>query len=308
MKTDILLTVKDVSISFGKVKALSHINCEFSERNGVIGLIGPNGAGKTTLIHSVFGFNKQNMVSGKILSSNKEMAYCPDTPEFPSNLTAFEVLTYSALISQFPDVSKKRKEELLTIVGLLDNKDQIASSFSRGMKQRLGIAASLILNPKILFLDEPTSALDPMGREDILNIIHNLSKDVTVVVSSHDLDDIQKIADGLIVLNKGKLIYSGGLNNFLKLFKEVAYIEVKEVSYRQKIISLLANHQIEILEGGDQFGENIITFLPEDFPKVLDLIDRQTASYIKLCINGENNLYHAFSKAIHQKKEELNVD
>ncbi|MGT2906712.1 ABC transporter ATP-binding protein [Streptococcus dentiloxodontae] len=243
-----MIEVRDLTVSFGQFKALKQINLSISEKAGVIGLIGPNGAGKTTLIHTIFGQLKK--AKGKICLPSKDIAYCPDTPSFEGCLKPDEVLEQSlALYGKKIDTGKIA--ELLNFVGL--NQAHMSSyvgDFSRGMKQRLGIASVLILEPQIVFLDEPTSALDPFGREDMLSLIEEISKNCTVVVSSHLLKDIQTIADSLIVLDKGRLLYQGDLTPFLQQSYQYAEVEVRKKEDTAAVYQFLLQNGIsaEILE------------------------------------------------------------
>ena len=297
MKKNVLLNIVDISVFFGKLSALSDVSININKDDGVIGLIGPNGAGKTTLIHSIMGLI--NYTGGKIETYNTEIAYCPDTPEFPDTLTATEVLYYSAWVAGKKKTDYKFIDNLLSMVGLFEYKDNIAASFSRGMKQRLGIASALILEPQLLFLDEPTSALDPIGREEILDIIKSISKTITVVISTHNLSDIQKIANKLVVINKGKILYKGRLVDFLNS-DELAHIELYKPEYYKLFIDAFDKYGIKVIETADK---NVITFKHEDFPKVLELIDKNTSHLIKSCIDKEINMYQAFYSTIQKNKK-----
>ncbi|MBM7635658.1 ABC transporter ATP-binding protein [Streptococcus saliviloxodontae] len=295
MKEKKLLRVENLSVSFGKFTALKTISLSISQNDGVIGLIGQNGAGKTTLIHSVLQLTKP--ISGIIETYNTKIAYCPDTPEFPDDLSAKEVLYYSAWISELPKPSKDTVMNLLSVVGLNGYENKVASSFSRGMKQRLGIAASLILKPELLFLDEPTSALDPFGREEILDIIKGISKQTTVVISTHNLADVQKVADKLFVINRGNLLYSGSLIEFLGQ-EELSFIELFSAVEVQRFIELLKQNNIEVFNPKEEHSDNRLYFSHSDFPKVLASIDENLAIYVKSCNNREFNLYEAFYRAV----------
>ena len=169
-----LIELSDVSIRIKKRCILENFSISFSDETGVIGLVGLNGAGKTSFINSIFGC--YSITSGKILRFTDEIAYCPDVPDFPTDMTTLEVLEYSRMLS-----NKKRKKlefykNILQLVGLSKSINREISYFSRGMKQRLGIASVLALEPQIIFFDEPTSALDPKGREEIIEILRNLGR------------------------------------------------------------------------------------------------------------------------------------
>jgi len=210
--TDVIVRVEHLTVDFGDFRALNDISCEFRE-GGVVGLIGQNGAGKTTLVHSILG---QTTTSGTVFRQDALIAYCPDTPAFEPFLSAREVLAQSSLLAMKPRrLSPREATETLRRVGLADVGSRKIGGFSLGMKQRLGIAAALVLRPRLLFLDEPTSALDPMGREDVLDVIVAAAEETTVVMSSHILDDVQRVASRLLVLDGGNLLYDGLPEDFI---------------------------------------------------------------------------------------------
>ncbi len=235
--------VKDLTINFKNFKALKDITFNLENSNGVIGLIGPNGAGKTTLINTILGQLKPS--KGEVLAQRDEIAYCPDVPTFEPFLTPKEVLKQTLQLNG--KNSKKFDEkinEVLISVDLKKYEKKWAGGFSRGMKQRLGIASALILNPKLIFLDEPTSALDPFGQQDILELVKKISSERVVVISSHNLKDIEKIANELIVLNKGELIYNGSLDKFIKKDKEYMYIELENSNITEQVLFEMKNNSI----------------------------------------------------------------
>lgn len=208
-----MIEIEKLDVVFGSFKALSQVSVTIPEKAGVTALIGPNGAGKTTLIRTIF--DQEKKAAGSVRKSSSDLAYCTDTPSFEPFLRPDEVLQQSlALYGR--SVEPVQIKELLTFVGLEKAAGRYVGSFSRGMKQRLGLAAVLILEPQILFLDEPTSALDPFGREAMLALIRKIGQERRVVVSSHLLADMQQIADSLLVLDKGHLLYQGELSDFLE--------------------------------------------------------------------------------------------
>lgn len=210
----------------------------------VYGFLGPNGAGKTTTIRMLTGLARPN--SGEIyISSNKvlfnstkykyDLGFVPDVPAFYKWMTAYEYLLFCGQIYNMKSSEiKVRAKQLLDMVGL-ENDRKAVGSYSRGMKQRLGIAQALIHRPKVVILDEPTSALDPIGRKDVLELIGKLSSQVTVFFSTHILNDVENICDRVCVLNHGNLILEDSIVNLKsKYYKSSFYLEtsapVEEVS------------------------------------------------------------------------------
>lgn len=180
------ISLQNLSKSFGDKVILDQVSLELEE-NKIYGFVGPNGTGKTTTIKMILGLVKVD--SGQIsvmgtpvtfgqTKSNQAIGYLPDVPEFYDYMTAEEYLQLCAGLAQ--NQTSLPIADLLAQVGLSENKQRI-STYSRGMKQRLGLAQALIHNPKILICDEPTSALDPQGRQDILSIITQLRGQKTVI-------------------------------------------------------------------------------------------------------------------------------
>lgn len=219
-----IISIKNISKSFGEQKILNQLNLEIQEGE-IFGLIGKNGAGKTTLMKIMLGLLKNDEGTVTILSeavqfghtrTNRFIGYLPDVPAFYPFMTAYE---YLLLCGEIAGLSKARTKEraldYLTLVGLEKNNKRI-SGFSRGMKQRLGIAQALIHEPKILICDEPTSALDPVGRKEILAILQRIKKKTTVIFSTHILHDAEKICDQIAILHDGHFVLNGPVADILK--------------------------------------------------------------------------------------------
>ena len=176
---------------------------------GVTAIIGPNGAGKTTLFTIVTGLVRPDSGTVAIAPEVGAVAYCPDTPAFERWLTADEVLDQSAALAR--QRGRQSNADLLSRCGLGETGTRRVGGFSRGMTQRLGIAATLLPDPRLMILDEPTSALDPVGRLDVLALLRDLGQERAVVLSSHSLADVEKIADTVIILARGRVVYEGTL-------------------------------------------------------------------------------------------------
>ncbi|WP_251420511.1 MULTISPECIES: ABC transporter ATP-binding protein [Lactococcus] len=293
-----IIDIENLTVSFGNFEALKNVTCSIEAYPGIIGLIGPNGAGKTTLIHAILGQHKASQ--GKIRLANQALAYCPDTPEFPAHLTAKEVLQQSCALHEKPE-NAEQIETTLEKVGLVDYPSKKVGGYSRGMKQRLGIAVALLLDPVLIFLDEPTSALDPIGRIEILQLIMEVAQEKTVVVSSHLLADIENIADRLLVLNHGQLIFQGKLHQFIEnsQMDDFAELEIKSEQVKQEVMDILQVNDIEFypeitgkLMVKSEYTEKLLQVFPDIGGKIS--VYRATSNSLEL----------AFERAIMGVKNE----
>lgn len=192
-----MLTINNICKKYDEKKVLNGVTITIPT-GSIYGLIGKNGAGKTTLMSIVAGLQKAD--SGTIEKGGRVISYLPDIPGFYDYLTCKEYLNF--LLADWKGDKKERSEYLLSLVSL-DGKTVI-KNMSRGMKQRLGIAASLVNNPDIILFDEPTSALDPAGRIELMEIIVKLKQQgKTIVLSTHILADMEKICDEVGFLHDG---------------------------------------------------------------------------------------------------------
>jgi ABC-2 type transport system ATP-binding protein len=180
----------------------------------VYGLIGPNGAGKTTLICLLAGLRRADSGAIRFDVDPDRVAICPDVPQFEPWLTATEVVRLAASLGG-TGVDADRVRATLAETGLEDAADRRVGGFSRGMTQRLALATTLVGSPSVLVLDEPTSALDPVGRSEMLDLIAQLGRDRTILLSSHILADVQRVCDTVGVLIGGRLRYQGPIARLL---------------------------------------------------------------------------------------------
>lgn len=222
-----MLSLSHVAKNFGEKQVLRDVSFSVPEHT-VFGFVGQNGAGKTTAMKMILGLLPVN--SGEITvdgmpvrygntPTNRFIGYLPDVPEFYPYMTSSEYLRFCGEISGMPaKETKSRCEELLRLVGLEKEKHRI-KGFSRGMKQRLGVAQALFGRPKLLICDEPTSALDPAGRKELLDILTAAKEETTVLFSTHILSDVEHICDEMAFLHEGKIALKGSLDEVRKLKK-----------------------------------------------------------------------------------------
>lgn len=186
------------------------------DAGSVFGFLGANGAGKTTAIRILLALARETGGSARIFGHAPGSAevrpligYCPDVPSFASWMTAREVLEQAATVFQLPkNTTRRRVAELLDLTGLADTRAKVGG-YSRGMRQRLGLAQALINSPRLLILDEPTSALDPIGRRAVLELITELRGKTTVFFSTHLLPDVERVCDDVAILSSGRVAAAG---------------------------------------------------------------------------------------------------
>jgi ABC-2 type transport system ATP-binding protein len=220
--------------TYKEVQALKDLDLKV-HRNSIFGFLGPNGAGKTTtiklllgLIHptegkaDVFGMDSQR----QSVDIRARTGYLPQEPHFYEYMSARQTLRFTArFFFKGPEKAiEERVDEMLNLVDLEDKADRPVKTFSGGERQRLGIAQAQVNYPDLLILDEPAASLDPIGRRDVLEVMSKLRKYTTVFYSTHILDDVQRVSDTVVILNKGALVAQGPIEELLAGSEGVIYI------------------------------------------------------------------------------------
>jgi ABC-2 type transport system ATP-binding protein len=213
----------DITKRYGETTALEDVTLSV-RRGSVYGLVGPNGAGKTTLLGILSGLRRPT--SGTFAVDARRIGVLPDTPSFDSWLTAFEVVDLSRALNA-SDVPGASVDAVLDRAGLAHVSGRRVGGFSRGMLQRLGLAAAVVGEPDVLLLDEPAAALDPAGRREVLDMVAALRGSSTVVFSSHILDDVQQVCDTVGILKEGAFVYEGTLGDLVRNSGHDAAYEVR---------------------------------------------------------------------------------
>jgi ABC-2 type transport system ATP-binding protein len=216
------------------------------------GFLGRNGAGKTTTIKMLVGLAKPTGGSITIMGQPRRFGYCdnsnigylPDVPNFYNYMTGAEYLNFCGRLYDMDEKKRKaRIDKLLKQVDLYGIRTRI-SGFSRGMKQRLGIAQALMNEPEIIFLDEPASALDPIGRHDVINIIRSLQGETTVFLSTHILSDVEEVCDYAMIIEKGKIVASDTVEQMKeKHVGDAGKIRLYNQSDGDKFIKLMGSQE-----------------------------------------------------------------
>lgn len=198
------------------------------EGTGCIGFLGKNGAGKTTTIRILAGLAKAT--SGKVevvgydvskysKKIREVIGYCAQMPMFYDYMTALEWMYWVGSMFKLDKKNVENKsEELLKKCGIWEERNRKIGEYSSGMKQRLAIAQALINNPKLLILDEPVSALDPIGRYDVLKLIEELKSKMTIFISTHIIDDIARVADEVVIIDKGSVVIADSMQSLLQKY------------------------------------------------------------------------------------------
>lgn len=303
-----ILETQDLTKKYGSLIAVDSINLKIS-KGSIYGFLGQNGAGKTTTIRMLTGLakptNGQIKINDSIVNFNSvnykyDIGYLPDVPYFYKWMTAREYLNFccKAFNIKEPD---KRISELLDLAGLQDTNKRIGS-YSRGMKQRLGIAQSLINNPKIIFMDEPTSALDPIGRKEVLNMISNLAGNTTVFFSTHILNDVEKVCDRVCIIDNGKIILEGDISDLKeKYYNSRFYLELSDNS--SLLVDILKEKpwitDIKPSESGISFYSNDANLVQKSIPAIISENNWGLNKFIK----EEPSLEDVFVKVVKTKYE-----
>lgn len=198
---------------YGTHRALDEVDIDVP-RGGVYGLVGPNGSGKTTLLSILLGLRRATAGTVEVDVDPRRIAAVPDTPRFDPWLTGREVVELSLNLTD-RSLPNEWVDQAIGATGLADVADRRCGGYSRGMLQRLGLAAALVARPELLILDEPASALDPAGRRDVLDLVADIGRDATVLFSSHILADVQQVSDTVGILRTGQLLWQGSLETLL---------------------------------------------------------------------------------------------
>ena len=237
------ISVRDLSKKYGERMAVSHINFDVP-LGTVCGFVGPNGSGKTTTMRMLLGLISHTGGSGQVLDASIDepkkyldrVGAMIEGPAFYPALTGAENLKVLATLGGFPI---DRVQTLLDQVGLGDRAKSKYKTYSLGMKQRLGIAAALLPNPKLLMLDEPTNGLDPEGIQEVRALLRSLADNgTTVFVSSHLLSELEIISDYLVMLRKGEVVFAGKIEELLLAQQHVIIAKGQNHSDLEKILAI----------------------------------------------------------------------
>lgn len=280
-----MLRISGLEKRFGDKQVLKGLELTVPEHS-IFGFVGKNGAGKTTTMKTVLGLlradageiwvNGEEVVYGQT-ATNRHIGYLPDVPMFYPFMTASEYLHFCGEITGLRRAeTENRSRELLELVGLAGEKHRIRG-FSRGMKQRLGIAQALLNRPKLLICDEPTSALDPVGRKEILDILLAVREQTTVLLSTHILSDVERICTDVAFLDNGVAGLQGPLSQIKTKYRSEEYL--LETEREEDTAALL-----EAFSDTEKTAGNRLTFYEKQntLHDVLGFVAQRKLSLVKL--------------------------
>ncbi len=241
------IEIRNLTKVYGSTRALDSVDLTIPE-GSVYGFLGPNGAGKTTTLRILAGLARPTSGAAKVLgrdvvaATNEVRAvigFLPDVPGFYPWMTAREFLDLAGGLFGLPErVLRERVDALLDLAGL-QGVDARIGGYSRGMKQRLGVAQALINAPRLLMLDEPTSALDPIGRREVLDMVSSLAGRTTVFFSTHILSDVERVCDRVAILDRGRVVAQAGIDE-LKTRHGGSHVVSVEVDDPARLAAALA--------------------------------------------------------------------
>ena len=275
-----------VSVWFGPKVAVTELSCSFGP--GVTGLLGPNGAGKTTLMRALCGLLPTNQGTVRVLdrdprhdrSVQRDISLIPEDDAVPGALSARQLVRYTASLHSIRD--RYAPEACLATVGLLDVADRRVAGFSKGMRQRAKIAASLVTEPKVMVLDEPLNGADPVQRVALIELFQTLgAQGRTVIISSHVLNEVQRLAPRQLVIIRGRLAAAGGHRAIRDaLADRPRSVLVRTTEPRRLAGDLLAN---DAVQGVSVDGDSLVVSSTHagDLAEILPVVARQAGARLR---------------------------
>jgi ABC-2 type transport system ATP-binding protein len=232
-----MIILDGLSVHYGRTEALKNVRCEIP--GGAVGLLGPNGAGKTTLLKTLIGFldpaGGRASVLGRDIKKNmltirQKIGYMPEDECYFPGMNAVSFTAYAGELAGMPPTdAMQRAHEVLFYVGLGEARYRNVDTYSRGMKQRIKLAQALVHDPELLFLDEPTNGMDPKGRQEMLDLIRDISnkKDISLILSSHLLPDVEYVCENVVVLSLGEIVKTGRIADLMQAGKQIFELKIK---------------------------------------------------------------------------------
>ena len=258
IKLFIMIQVKNISKSFGDIKAVDNL-CFEIQKGEVVGFLGPNGAGKTTTLRLLTGFLfpdqgeikiKDKLVFEQTIQAQKYIGYLPENNPLYKDMLVSEILNLSADFKNIPKAKKRKSFDfVVSACNISDVFYRPIRELSKGYKQRVGIAAALIDQPLIIIMDEPTEGLDPNQREEIRSLIKFLSKNHTIIMSTHVMQEAQAVCSRLLIINQGKLVADGSPEELSQASqqKRILLLDLEGPGIESALVELAQKNNIELL-------------------------------------------------------------
>jgi ABC-2 type transport system ATP-binding protein len=297
------ISIKNLSKNYGAQKAVNNISFHV-DKGEIVGFLGPNGAGKSTTMKMITGYLQPDAgninVSGidaatNVLAAKKKIGYLPEANPLYFEMYVREYLQFAAGIHHIENAGP-RIEAIIQTVGLSTEAHKKIGQLSKGYKQRAGLAAALIHEPEVLILDEPTSGLDPNQIIEIRNVIKALSKDKTVLFSSHILQEVEAICDRVIIINKGNIVADDSLKN---LQRNDSNLHIVNVEFREDIsVEMLSKiNNVADIKQLSTVNYQLSTDNPENVRKqLLQLSIENNWNIVSLQNEGSSSLEEVFKK------------
>ena len=271
-----MIEVSNLVKKYGDHTAVDHLSFQI-EKGKIYGFLGPNGAGKSTTMNMITGYIASTegkvMIDGHDILEEPEAAkkcigYLPEMPPLYFDMTVLEYMKFAADLKKIPRNQKdKQIKEVMDMVKITDMKDRLIKNLSKGYRQRVGLAQAILGYPEVIILDEPTVGLDPKQIIEIRELIRELAKENTVIMSSHILAEIQEVCDYIMIISKGKLVASDTPENLEKLLTNQQTVEIlakgNEDTVR-KVIGTIGNVQKASVEHGKEEGTVKASLFPKD--------------------------------------------
>jgi len=296
----------------GKKKVVAVDGIDFKMNSGVHGFLGPNGAGKTSTINMLIGaisitegdaFLKGKKAGTK--KARKSIGFLPQDPAFYEKLSGLEYLIYLARLNSIPkNIAKQKALNLLKFFDLIEEKDRKIKTYSMGMKQKIGLAAGLIHDPKLLILDEPTSNLDPLVRKKIIDYVRKISKDMSIFISSHVLSEVEQMCDRVTIINKGKIILTDTVQNVKKWFSNSTNLYVIDTNSNETLLSVIKRLEMVTNAWIDEKEKKIYinTDDVEQFQKEIPKLIVEKGLILKSFYQPESSLQEVFLEIINKEE------
>jgi|TARA_B100000795_G_scaffold225388_1_gene181109 ABC-2 type transport system ATP-binding protein len=250
------IKVKNITKTYGKQKALNNISFEINTGE-IVGFLGPNGAGKSTIMKIICSYITQNKgvvevcginVNNNPIGSKQKIGYLPENNPLYLDMYVKEFLAFIADIHKIKN-KQSRIDEMIEITGLTPEKNKKISELSKGFRQRVGIASALIHDPEVLILDEPTTGLDPNQLKEIRNLIKQIGKTKTIMLSTHIMQEVEALCDRVIIIKQGEIVADSQIAN-LKASKEIILeVEFEKTIDKQLLKEIEQINKVEQIEG-----------------------------------------------------------